>query len=137
MARQACLIAALRNGAPSDRPTSIIPTCSARSSTRWRVHARAIGMLAPASGRPMRRHAQRSRRRAAGGTAGRPVDRGDSAALALLEQSEGGLKAALGVAGFEAVARAAGEFDFEAALAALGRALEDVARAQRRRGISG
>jgi HPt (histidine-containing phosphotransfer) domain-containing protein len=50
------------------------------------------------------------------------LDRGDSAALELLEQSAGALKAALGEPGFDAVARAAEDFDFEAALAALGRA---------------
>jgi hypothetical protein len=50
------------------------------------------------------------------------LDRGDCAALELLEQSAGALKAALGEPGFDAVARAAEDFDFEAALAALGRA---------------
>jgi HPt (histidine-containing phosphotransfer) domain-containing protein len=48
------------------------------------------------------------------------LDRGDGAALDLLEQWECSLKAALGEHGFDAVARAAGEFDFEQALAALG-----------------
>jgi HPt (histidine-containing phosphotransfer) domain-containing protein len=52
------------------------------------------------------------------------LDRGDCAALELLEQSAGALKAALGEPGFNAVARAAEDFDFEAALAALGRAKE-------------
>jgi HPt (histidine-containing phosphotransfer) domain-containing protein len=49
---------------------------------------------------------------------------GDGAAVDLLEQSGPGLKAALGEAGFGAVALAANEFDFEGALAALGRTLE-------------
>lgn len=49
---------------------------------------------------------------------------GDGAAVDLLEQSGPGLKAALGEAGFGAVARAANEFDFEGALAALGRTVE-------------
>lgn len=47
------------------------------------------------------------------------LDRGDGAALDLLEQSEGMLKAVLGEPVFCAVARAAREFDFESALAAL------------------
>jgi HPt (histidine-containing phosphotransfer) domain-containing protein len=47
------------------------------------------------------------------------LDRGDGAALDLLEQSEGMLRAALGEPVFCAVARAAREFDFESALVAL------------------
>lgn len=47
------------------------------------------------------------------------LDRGDGAALDLLDQAEGELNAALGKQGFDAVAGAAREFDFEAALAAL------------------
>ena len=46
---------------------------------------------------------------------------GDGAAVDLLEQSGASLKAALGEPGFSAVALAANEFDFEGALAALGR----------------
>jgi two-component system sensor histidine kinase/response regulator len=55
------------------------------------------------------------------------LDRGDGAALDLLEQAEGSLKAALGERGFEAMAGAAREFDFEAALAALKRARREMA----------
>jgi HPt (histidine-containing phosphotransfer) domain-containing protein len=54
------------------------------------------------------------------------LDRGDGAALDLLQQSEGSLKAMLGEQGFDAVARAANEFDFEKALAALGRAKREI-----------
>jgi HPt (histidine-containing phosphotransfer) domain-containing protein len=50
------------------------------------------------------------------------LDRGDGAALDLLEQSAESLRAALGAAQFRAVAQAANEFDFEGALTALGRA---------------
>jgi HPt (histidine-containing phosphotransfer) domain-containing protein len=55
------------------------------------------------------------------------LDRGDCAALDLLERSAGALKAALGESGFDAAARAAEDFDFEAALAALGRAQQGTA----------
>jgi HPt (histidine-containing phosphotransfer) domain-containing protein len=49
---------------------------------------------------------------------------GDGAAVDLLEQAGPSLKAALGDAGFGAVALAANEFDFEGALAALGRIVD-------------
>lgn len=55
------------------------------------------------------------------------LDRGNGAALDLLEQAEGALKAALGEQGFDAMAGAAREFDFEAALAALKRARRETA----------
>jgi HPt (histidine-containing phosphotransfer) domain-containing protein len=54
------------------------------------------------------------------------LGRGDGAALDLLEQSERSLKAALGEQGFDAVARAAHDFDFEAALAAINRAKQEI-----------
>jgi HPt (histidine-containing phosphotransfer) domain-containing protein len=55
------------------------------------------------------------------------LDRGDGAALDLLEQADDSLKAALGEQGFDAIAGAAREFDFEAALAALKRARREMA----------
>ena len=52
------------------------------------------------------------------------LDRGDGAALDVLDGSRASLAAALGEPGFAEVARAANRFDFEAALDALRRAAE-------------
>lgn len=54
----------------------------------------------------------------------RMLESGDGAAVDLLEASGASLKAALGEARFHAVSRAVDEFDFEGALAALGREME-------------
>jgi HPt (histidine-containing phosphotransfer) domain-containing protein len=55
------------------------------------------------------------------------LDRGDGAALDLLEQSADSLRAELGAAQLHAVAQAANEFDFDGALTALGRAGKETA----------
>jgi HPt (histidine-containing phosphotransfer) domain-containing protein len=76
----------------------------------------------PAAGQPPQRAAQPGQDLV--GQLAELLAAGDGAAVEFLEQSGPGLKAVLGEAGFGAVALAANEFDFEGALAALGRVVE-------------
>lgn len=116
---------ALRNRAPGQQEAVVLVEAALEDVMRAIDDALASATAADAA--PVL-HAAQADRAVVAQLAGL-LDRGDGAALDLLEGSGASLAAVLGAAAFEEVARAAQRFDFEAALEVLRRAAQEADQA--------